>query len=401
MAQLLDERAVKGAAAPPTGNQITYDSEVKGFGLRVTAAGATAFILNYRAAGRERRYTIGSYPDWTAKAAREEAKALKRRIDVGEDPMAERHADRAAATVASLADRFEREHLEKRRAATQVDYRSILRLYVRPRLGPMKVAEVRHSDVERLHASIAKSARYRANRTVAVLSKMFSLAVKWEMRGDNPARGIEMVPEQKRERFLSPAEIGRLSAVLQDHPERVSANAVRLLLLTGARRGEVLSATWSQFDLGAGVWLKPAATTKQKRDHRLPLSAPALQLLVDLKAEADRENERRRRDRLPPITHVFPGRDGRPLQDIKRFWSSVCRRADIDGVRLHDLRHTYASILASAGLSLPIIGQLLGHTQPATTARYAHLMDDPLRAAAERAAGILAAASQRSDAGEP
>lgn len=400
MAQLLDEKAIKGVAAPPSGNQITYDSEVKGFGLRVTAAGAKAFILNYRAAGRERRYTIGSYPDWTAKAAREEAKALKRRIDVGEDPMGDRHVERAAPTVSALADRFEREHLEKRRAATQVDYRSILRLYVRPRLGTMKVSEVRHSDVERLHASIAKSAPYRANRTVAVLSKMFSLAVKWEMRGDNPARGIELVPEQKRERFLSPAEIGRLSAVLQDHPERVSANAVRLLLLTGARRGEVLGATWSQFDLGAGVWLKPAATTKQKKDHRLPLSAPALQLLVDLKAEADRENERRRRDRLPPITHVFPGRDGRPLQDIKRFWSSVSRRADIEGVRLHDLRHTYASILASAGLSLPIIGQLLGHTQPATTARYAHLMDDPLRAAAERAAAILAGASQRADAGE-
>ena len=293
-----------------------------------------------------------------------------------------------------LADRFDAEHLSRRRPSTQVDYRSILRMYVRPAFGTMKVADIRHSDVERLHARISKTAPYRANRTVAVLSKMMALAVKWEMRGDNPVKGIERAPEERRERFLSPAEIARLSEALLAHPERTSANAVRLLLLTGARRGETLAATWPQFDLAGGVWTKPSATTKQKKEHRVPLSAPALQLLSDMKAAADRENERRAADSLAPIAAIFPGTDGKPLTDIKHFWASVCRKAEISGVRVHDLRHTHASILASLGLSLPIIGRLLGHTQAATTQRYAHLMDDPLRAAVERAGSVITGAGR-------
>lgn len=420
MAEKLTDTSTKALAVPASGNKITYDSEVKGFGVRVTSAGAKAYILNYRAAGRERRITIGSFPDWKVTDAREHAKGLKRRIDVGEDPMADRHAERVAPTMNDLADRFDAEHLSKRRKSTQTDYRSILRLYVRPSLGTMKVADVRHTDVERLHARISKTAPYRANRTVAVLSKMMALAVKWEMRTDNPVIGIERAPEEKRERFLSPAEIVRLSEALAAHPERTSANAVRLLLLTGARRGETLAASWSQIDLAAGVWTKPAATTKQKKEHRVPLSAPALLLLTEMKAAADGENERRARDKLAPITCVFPGSDGKPLTDIKHFWASICRtsglavrveRQDEKGrvmkdakdqpvmvwqptVRVHDLRHTHASILASLGLSLPIIGRLLGHTQAATTQRYAHLMDDPLRAATERAGAIISGAGR-------
>ena len=135
MAQLLDDKTVKALSAPSSGNRITYDSEVKGFGVRITSAGAKAFILNYRAGGRERRITIGSYPDWKVAAARDHAKGLKRNIDVGADPMADRHADRAAPTVDTLADRFVTEHLSKRRPATQTDYLSILRLYIRPQLG--------------------------------------------------------------------------------------------------------------------------------------------------------------------------------------------------------------------------------------------------------------------------
>ena len=394
MAEKISDKLVRTLVAPAVGNRITYDEEVKGFGVRITSAGAKAFILNYRAAGRERRITIGSFPDWSVADARNEARGLKRRIDVGEDPMADRHADRCAPTMNDLADRFDAEHVAKRRPKTQSDYRSIIRLYVRPTLGARKVAEVRHTDIERLHAHIVKTAPYRANRTVAVLSKMMALAVKWEMRPDNPVKGIERAPEEKRERFLSPAEIARLSDELIAHSERTSANAVRLLLLTGARRGETLSSTWDQFDLAAGVWTKPAATTKQKKEHRIPLAAPALLLLAEMKAEAERENERRARDKLSPVVAIFPGKDGKPLTEIKHFWASVCRRAGIEGVRIHDLRHTHAAILASLGLSLPIIGRLLGHTQAATTQRYAHLMDDPLRAAAERAGAIISGAGQ-------
>ena len=402
MAQLLDEKAIKALPAPAAGNRITYDTEVKGFGLRVTSAGAKAFVLNYRVGKTERRITIGSYPDWSAKAARDHAKGLKRRIDVGEDPMGERHNDRAAPTIDKLADRFVEEHLVKRRPATQTDYKSILALYIRPQLGKTRVADLRHSEIERLHALVAKKAPYRANRVVAVLSKMLSLAIKWEMRTDNPARGIERTPEQKRERYLSPAEIARLGEALATVREQTSANAIRLLLLTGARKSEVLKARWTEFDLGSGIWVKPSAHTKTKKDHRVPLSAPARLLLSEMRAEADKEIKRG-----GAVEYLFEAAEGKPLTDIKRTWASVCVAAGLGKMvdakdkagkpvkvwegdaRMHDLRHTYASILASHGLSLPIIGRLLGHTQAQTTQRYAHLMDDPLRAATERVGAVV------------
>lgn len=318
------------------------------------------------------------------------AEELRRQVDSGADPMSERHADRAAPTINDLADRFEAVHLTKRRPATARDYAGLLRLYIRPQLGRLRVADLRHADVERLHHRIAQTAPYQANRAIAVLSKMLSLAMNWEMRSDNPVRGIERMPEEKRERFLTLAELARLGEALALHLERTSANAVKLLLLTGARRGEALTATWEQFDLTAGTWTKPAASTKQGKLHRVPLSAPALAVLTEMRAAADKENERRRRDGLPEAAHLFPGKDGKPITDIKHFWVAVTRKANIVGVRIHDLRHTYASVLASSGLSLPIIGALLGHTQAATTQRYAHLMDDPLRAATERAEAIIA-----------
>ncbi len=205
---------------------------------------------------------------------------------------------------------------------------------------------------------------------------MFCLSMKWGWRPDNPARGVERNPEQKRTRYLSPAEIQRLTVALADHPNQLSANAIRLLLPTGARRGEVLSATWGQFDIEAGTWIKPAATTKQEKEHRVPLSAPTLQLLTEMHRESDGP-------------HLFPGKPGQPQAELKSFWASVCKTAEIDGCRVHDLRHTYASILASAGLSLPVIGALLGHTQPATTARYAHLYDDPLKKATDIVGAVV------------
>jgi integrase len=218
---------------------------------------------------------------------------------------------------------------------------------------------------------------------------MFSLAVKWELRSDNPIKGIERNAEEKRKRYLKPEELQRLTRALAEEKNEQAANAVRLLLLTGARRGEVLGATWDQFDLAAGTWVKPGATTKQKTEHRVPLSAPTLQLLAAM----------RQRAKTP---FLFPAGDG-PMRDLKKHWTRICRAAGLAeqvekkrggkrwqaSVRVHDLRHSYASILASAGLSLPVIGALLGHTQPSTTARYAHLFDDPLRQATERVGAIV------------
>ena len=253
--------------------------------------------------------------------------------------------------------------------------------YRRPsRLGTRKIQEIRHEDIDELHRWITldRQTPVRANRTVEVLRRLFNLPVRWSWRSDNPAIGIKRNTEEKRQRYLSPDEIARLTTALDGHAEQTSARALKFLLLTGARRGEVLGATWDMFDLDAGVWTKPAAFTKQRKLHRVPLSSPALSIMRLLRTQADGD-------------YVFPGAAGKPLTDVKRTWAAVCKAAGISGVRIHDLRHTYASILASSGLSLPVIGALLGHTQPQTTARYAHLLDDTVasRNRACRSPGVL------------
>jgi len=224
-------------------------------------------------------------------------------------------------------------------------------------------------------ATSASERLFTPNRVLALFSKMMNLAIRWGWRSDNPCRGIERNQEQKRRRYLSSDELVRLAVALASHRDQQAANIVRLLLLTGARRGEVLAASWGQFDLAAGIWSKSGATTKQKTEHIIPLSAPARQLLAELVRE--------------DAGYLFPGRLGGHRLDVKDSWAAICKAASIKGLRVHDLRHSYASALAGAGFSLPIIGALLGHTQPSTTQRYAHLQDDPLRTATESAGAIL------------
>ena len=379
--QRLTDASVKALVPPPSGNRITYDTDVKGFGCRVTANGARAFVLNYKThSGRERRYTIGSYPAWRVAAARTEAATLKQLVDRGGDPLASLETERAAPTVADLCARYENDHLPKKRASSQRDDRAKIANDILPALRHRKVAEVGYADIDALHRSITARAPYAANRTIALLSKMFGLAVRWGWIASNPAKGIERNQEVKRNRYLSSDELGRLTAALAEHPDQQAANIVRLLLLTGARSGEARAARWDQFDLTAGVWIKPGATTKQKTEHRVPLSGPARQLLSELYAKREEGAE-----------HVFPsgrGDDGHRVE-IKRAWGDLCKAAGITGARIHDLRHTYASVLASFNISLPTIGAQLGHTQPQTTARYAHLFDDPLRAATERVGSVM------------
>ncbi len=380
MAQKLTDSVVKNLPLPTDGNRIEYDSEVKGFGCRVTAAGARSFVLNYRTkAGRERRYTIGQFPTWKVAAAKAEAAELRKRVDRGEDPLGDIAAVRLAPTVADLCRRFEGEHFPRLRPGTRADYKSLIDRHILPALKNQKVADVSFSDIDALHRKITKDAPYRANRAVAVMSKMFALAIHWKYRSDNPTKAIERNQEVKRQRYLSGDELVRLSLVLAEHDDQEAANILRLLLLTGARRGEVLGMRWDQLDLNAGVWTKPGSMTKQKTEHRVPLSAPARLLLVELRATAEEDAE-----------YVFPGPGVTGHRVVlKRDWAVICRAAGIAEARVHDLRHTYASVLASAGLSLPVIGALLGHSQPATTARYSHLFDDPLREATERVGAIV------------
>jgi integrase len=380
MALRLTDRTVRGLPGPATSNRIYYDDLVKGFGCRVTAAGARAFVLNYRrkADGLERRYTIGSFPEWTVLRARETAKALKRDIDGGADPVGKQRETRAAATVADLCARFLEDYVPRKSSATQRDYRQQIAVDILPALGRLKVAAVSLADVDGWHRRISKRAPTHANRALAVLSKMLSMAIVWGLRDTNPCRGIERNQENKRQRYLTGPELTRVTDALAELRDQGAANVIRLLLLTGARRGELLAARWADIDIEAGVWTKPGATTKQRTMHRVPLSEAACRLLAEMRKQAGAGE------------WVFPApRRFGHRTELNDAWRALRKAAGIPGVRLHDCRHSFASILASQGLSLPIIGALLGHASPTTTARYAHLLDDPLRRATEQASAII------------
>jgi len=417
----LTDALIKKLPLPDKGTTITYDAEVPGFGVRVTAKGCHSFVLNYIVGGRERRMTIGEFPAWSATAARNEASLHRRTVRNGHDPITEREAQTAATlaglsapTIEDLFTRYEAEHLPRKAPRAAADDRSMWVKMILPSLGAKKVAEVTPSDVDTLHAEVSKTRPVRANRTIEVLRKAFNLAVRWKMRDDNPVSGVRRNPEERRSRYLSQNEIARLCEALAAHNEKSSCNAIRLLLLTGARRNEVLAARWDMFNLSSGVWVKPSAHTKQRKEHRIPLSAPTLELLRGMLEDAKNDAAKRK---VKPSPFVFPGDGGKPITDIKRTWLGVCKKAGLaeqvvkrtrngqvvksnkgrpvlvwhTTARVHDLRHTYASILASHGLSLPIVGALLGHTQPQTTARYAHLYDDPLREATERVGQAISA----------
>lgn len=366
----ISDRFVKGSIPPERGNQVMFDDRLSGFGLRVTSSGHKAFVLNYSFKGRERRITIGEYPTWSVLAARKQAADFKLQIASGLDPLEKRDSERAAPTVRDMFERYDRDYLPKLAGRSGDDQRAMFRKSILPRLGSKKVADVTFSDCEALHRELTKDRPIRANRVIEVLRRNFSLAMKWGWVERNPACGIERNPESKRERYLSASEIESLFKALDGHKEVTSCDAIRFILFTGCRRGEALNARWDQFDDGLRIWVKPAATTKQRRLHRVPVSSSVTQLL-------------QRRAVGATSQYVFDAGTGAPLTDIKRTWAAVTKAANISGARVHDLRHTFASIAVSQGQSLPIIGAMLGHTQPQTTARYAHLFDSTLFSAAE------------------
>ncbi len=377
----LTDSTVKKLPAPARGNKIYYDTLVDGFGLRVTANGARSFVLNYRtrADRRERRYTIGSIETWPAVTARREAKRLKQEVDAGRDPLAAIEVERGAPTIQLLADRYVAEHLPKKKPRSRVEDMRLLPIILAD-LGRKKVADVSYTDVDRLHQGVTKErGPFRANRVIALLSKMLSLSIKWRMRRDNPCVGVERYNEPKRTRYLTDAELSRLMAALDAERNQQAADIVRLLLLTGARSAEALGAEWDQFDLEAGVWTKPYTMTKQKEEHRLPLSKEAVALLTRLRSKAPGK-----------ARYVFPGPSTfKPRRSIRHPWDRLREAANLGDMRIHDLRHSNASLLAKAGYSLPTIGAMLGHKTPSTTQRYVHLVDDSLRAAAESVGAMV------------
>lgn len=355
---------------------VFWDEALHGFGVRVKPNGTKSYIVQYRnrMTGRSRRQTIGQAgPLLSFSNARKEAMRLLSEAAQGGDPVESKRTARKAENVADLADQYLTHHAKpKKREKSVANDVSMLNGIIIPKLGKQKVAEVGHRDIQALHNTLRETP-YRANRTLALLSKMFALSVRWGWRHDNPAKGVERFPEEKRHRWLSDAELARLIAALDEHPNQSAANAIRLQLLTGARIGEALTAKWVDFDLNRGVWIKPSHHTKQKRTEHLPLSGAAISLLGAMRDEAETDNP-----------YVFPGKvPGQPIKDLKRFWKAITSAAEITNYRIHDNRHTHASHLVSSGLSLPVVGRLLGHTNPLTTQRYAHLADDPLRDAVE------------------
>jgi integrase len=386
MAQKITQRTIKHLDVPERGNRIVWDSELKGFGLRITSAGAVSFFLNYRAHGRQRRYKIGRAPEWTAEAARAEAAKLKPRIDSeGYDPLAEKQRARGEPTFRDLATEYQERHYSAGASEnSKRNDRQMLDGIILPRLGSLRVRAINARDVEKIHRDL-EATPYRANRVLALLSSIFEEAITWKRATENPARGVRRYQEQRRERWLQDDELSRLHVALDKYQDQRAANAIRLITLTGSRKGEVLQAKWDEFDLERGVWTKPSHHTKQKKVEHVPLSGAALELLRGMKPK----------DATGPL---FPGKDGSAARvSLRKPWMQVCKAAGLATalivkgkrrkavtkwkpmLRIHDLRHTFASHLVSKGTSLQIVGKLIGHTQMSTTMRYAHLADGALR----------------------
>ena len=351
------------------------------FGLRVMPSGRKSVVVQFRAGRRARRMSLGPSTVLTCDQARTRAITIIAAVKNGEDPAADRAAKRNAATVNDLAERFDKEHIAVRlKASTAKEYRSNLKRFILPALGRLAVPEITRADVAKFHHDL-RHIPYQANRCLEVVSKMFVLAEMWGLRpdGSNPRKHIRKYPEEKRERFLSAAELRRIGEVLREmESERIELSsailAARLLILTGCRLGEIMTLKWDYVDFDERALRLPDSKTGKKVVH---VGAPAVEYLHGAP----------RIDGNPwVITGTLPGK---PLSDLQPFWQRVRARAGVKDVRIHDLRHTFASTAVASGQGLPIIGKLLGHTQVQTTARYAHLAADPVRSAANSVATSL------------
>jgi integrase len=396
-----------------SGEYAIWDAQLPGFGVRVRPTGAKSYVVLYRAgSGRgapQRRFTIGAVGKITPEEARTLAQGILGAVAHGRDPAGEKTDERTMPTVAELADRFLSEHVElKLKPGTANLYRDILDRIVKPEIGTTKADKLTRAAVAKLHGKL-RATPVHANRTMTVLASMYSFAcnTKIVQEGTNPVRKVNKYPEACRERFLTSEELERIGVAIREaqttgipwevdegapkakhlvkEKNRFSkigehaAAALRLLLFTGARLREILHLKWENVDLERGLLFLADSKTGRKT---LVLNAPAMAVLVSLPRVGSYV-----------IASDTAGTKGeKPRADLKRPWQTIAKRAGLDGVRLHDLRHTYASFGAGGGLGLPIIGKLLGHTQASTTQRYAHLDNDPLRRATESIGSRIAAA---------
>ena len=372
------------ALEPMAGAPLIFDEETPRFAVRVMPSGVKSYVVQYRAEGRTRRHTFGKVGLLTPDEARDQARQLLAAVDRGEDPSQARQDRRKAVTVDVLCERFFTEHtLARCKPATRYEYRRAIDLFIKPALGALKAEAVQRRHITELHHK-HRSIPYQANRTLRVLSKMFNLAEVWGVRpdGSNPCRHVPKYKEAMRERFLSLDELARLGAVL-DKAERTGSQpsaaiaAFRLLILTGCRLREIQTLKWDY--IKGDMLALPDSKTGAKK---VMLGSAAMAIL----------------DRMPRIDanpYVITGRaPGSHLSDLQHPWRRLRAEAGLNDVRIHDLRHSFASSAVGLGESLPMIGKLLGHSQVQTTARYAHLANDPVRLAAERISAEISRAMQ-------
>jgi integrase len=412
----INHKNVKSIVTPEK-NTFYFDDKLVGFGLKITPTGARSWFVEYRpgAGGRsvtKKRMRIGGM-ELSPDQARAAADKLLSAVSLGSDPAADRAGERGALSVAEIAERFMNEHVRKKRKDNSIDnYEDVFEVHVKPAIGKKSADLITRSDLTKLHNQVGEKKAdgtggpYIANKMLAVLSKMYNWAGDLELvkQGYNPTQKIERFGEEPRERFLTGEELERLGAALNEAetggiPYNVSGDneksrhrkgehtrhivygahvtgAIRLLLLTGCRLREILHLRWSEVDFDRGLLFLPDSKTGRKT---VVLSDAAIEVLKSIP-----------RIGIYVVASESAGmKDEKPRHDIKKPWATISERADLKGVRLHDLRHTYASVGAGGGLGLPVIGKLLGHSQASTTQRYAHLDVDPVRRAANIIAGNI------------
>lgn len=369
------------ALTPKSESYFVWDCEVKGFGVRVMPSGTRTYQVQYRKGGRTRRTSIGRHGTVTVDQARITAKELLGMVASGGNPAEDVSQHRRAPTVASLCERFFQTHvLERCKPSTQREYRRSIDLFIKPAFGTFKVVDLERKDIAELHHKL-KDRPYQANRTLGVLSKMFNLAEVWGLRpdGSNPCRHVPKYREKKRERYLTQNELQRLGRVLADcevdGSESIYVVATfRLLILTGCRLGEIQTLKWD-YITPHGMELPDSKTGAR----RIPLPQAARDVLDTLPY-------------TPENPYVVVGKvSGNHITDLQHPWRRIRALAGLHDVRIHDLRHTYASNAVSSGIPIQMVGRILGHTQLQTTMRYAHLADDAVRRAAEDNATSLSA----------